>query len=65
MEDPDYKKPVDFLQWLIEAAQGDEQKTGHLCARIQVLNFASIHTTSIVQIHGLTSTDLDFHEYII
>jgi hypothetical protein len=47
MQDPDYKKPVDFLQWLMDFAQGDEQRTGHLCARIQVLNFASIHTTSI------------------
>ena len=48
MQDPDYKKPVDFLQWLMDFAEGDEQRTGHLCARIQLLNFASIHTTSIV-----------------
>src|SRR5271156_2624465 len=46
MHDPDYKKPVDLLQWLIDSAKGDEQKPGHICARIQVLNFASIHTTS-------------------
>ena len=48
MKDPNCKKPVDVLQWLMESAQGDETKTSHLCARIQTLNFAAIHTTSIV-----------------
>lgn len=58
MRDPDYKKPVqstlalliqiDFLQWLIDSAEGTEAATDALCMRIAVLNFSSIHTTSIV-----------------
>ena len=39
---------VDFLQWLMDYAHGIETETGHLAARVQMLNFASIHTTLIV-----------------
>ena len=49
MQYPDFKKPVDFLQWLMESAQDDEARTDNLCARMLLLNFASIHTTSIVK----------------
>ena len=65
MQHPDYKPPVDFLQWLIKSAEGDETGTGHLCARIQVLNFASIHTTSIVHLPTPKGSDIDFYARIV
>ena len=55
----EYEKPVcqfparltqtDILQWLMDCATGIEAETDHLVARIQVLNFASIHTTLLVR----------------
>jgi cytochrome P450 len=56
----DYKKPVetssnsayfqnDLLQWLMDAAQGSDASTEQLALRTLVLNFASIHTTSVVR----------------
>ena len=59
MQNPDYEKPVhftlvlltqvDFLQWLIDSAEGSEATINALCMRISLINFSSIHTTSIVK----------------
>ncbi|OBZ73117.1 Ent-kaurene oxidase [Grifola frondosa] len=46
-------KPNDLLQWLMEAAEGEERKSEALVLRILTLNFASIHTTSITFTHAL------------
>jgi Cytochrome P450 len=56
--DKDYKKPVpphpstliqnDFLQWLLDLAVGIEATDDYLVSRILVLNFASVHTTTLV-----------------
>lgn len=43
-----YEKPLDFLSWLMEAAQGEEQTIENLTRRILVVNFAAIHTSSMV-----------------
>jgi hypothetical protein len=61
MEYPGYKKPVyrvpnlrvnamqdDLLQSLIDSAKGRETETEYICRRLVLLNFASIHTVSMV-----------------
>ena len=55
---------MDVLQWLIDSAEGIEAQTDHLAARIQIVNFASIHTTLIVCLVQFRLT-LDFHSCII
>lgn len=37
-----YEKPLDFLSWLMEAAQGEEQTIENLTRRVLVVNFAAI-----------------------
>lgn len=62
-----YKKPVleviyncsykdDAIQWLMDSAKGIEARTEYLTSRILMLNFGSMHTTSMVSI-GLFFTD--------
>jgi hypothetical protein len=57
----DYQKPVyplsesanskaDLIQWLMDSAQGSETETHHLVSRILMVNFAAIHTSSMVSI---------------
>ena len=38
----------DMLMWLMEEAQGDERSTRNLALRILTVNFAAIHTSSMV-----------------
>ena len=37
-----------MLMWLMEEAQGDERSTRNLALRILTVNFAAIHTSSMV-----------------
>ncbi|KAF8662095.1 hypothetical protein AX16_001205 [Volvariella volvacea WC 439] len=46
-------KPNDLLSWLIESATEEQQKTENLIMRVLFLNFAGIHTTSMVLTHAL------------
>lgn len=39
----------DLLMWLMEEAKGDEQSDRNLALRVLALNFAAIHTTSMVR----------------
>ena len=39
---------VDFLQWLMDSAQGIERTPRALCTRILVVLFAATHSTSLV-----------------
>lgn len=53
------KKPVllllsvliqnDFLQWLMDYAKGIEARPDYLALRMQLINFASIHSTTVVR----------------
>ncbi|TFK50189.1 cytochrome P450 [Heliocybe sulcata] len=40
-------KPNDLLQWLLEDAEGEERDVEHWTMRVLLVNFASIHTTSM------------------
>ncbi|TFK56598.1 cytochrome P450 [Heliocybe sulcata] len=40
-------KPNDMLQWFLEDAEGEERDLEHWTMRILLVNFASIHTTSM------------------
>jgi cytochrome P450 len=51
--DKDYKKPNDFLQWLLDIAVGSEATDDYLVSRILVLNFASVHTTTLTYTHAI------------
>ncbi|GJJ07762.1 hypothetical protein Clacol_001967 [Clathrus columnatus] len=42
------EKPVDILSWLMEEAVGEERSIENLTKRILSLNFAAVHTTSMV-----------------
>ncbi|OCH88082.1 cytochrome P450 [Obba rivulosa] len=46
-------KPNDFLQWLMDVAEGEERTVRALVLRILVLNFAAIHTSSNTFTHAL------------
>jgi cytochrome P450 len=41
--------PQDMLSWLIQAAPSHELNVAELTRRVLTLNFAAIHTTSIVR----------------
>jgi len=43
----------DFLSWLMDNAEGEEKEDWALVARILVLNFAAIHTTSMALTQAL------------
>lgn len=43
-----YLLQVDLIQWLLESAEGVEKETDQLVSRILMVNFAAIHTTSMV-----------------
>ncbi|TFK62284.1 cytochrome P450 [Pluteus cervinus] len=56
-------KPNDLITWMIEEAKGDQLTVGNLGVRALFLNFASVHTSSMVTTHALF--DLCVHpEYI-
>ncbi|KAF9047875.1 cytochrome P450 [Panaeolus papilionaceus] len=44
-------KPNDFLQWLMDTAQGNDAKDDELAVRILLLNLAASHTTSRTFVH--------------
>ncbi|PSS38083.1 hypothetical protein PHLCEN_2v63 [Hermanssonia centrifuga] len=46
-------KPNDMLQWLMEAAEGEEREVRALVLRILTINFAAIHTSSHSFTHAL------------
>ncbi|EKM51971.1 uncharacterized protein PHACADRAFT_128033 [Phanerochaete carnosa HHB-10118-sp] len=46
-------KPNDLLQWLMEAAEGVEREPRALAARLLMVCFAAIHTTSMSFTHAL------------
>ena len=50
---PDYQKPVDFLQWMMDAADEDEGKPYKLAHRQLLVSLASIHTTTMSAAHAL------------
>ncbi|KIJ50513.1 hypothetical protein M422DRAFT_27187 [Sphaerobolus stellatus SS14] len=46
-------KPLDFLSWLLDEAEGEERTPEKLTSRIVHMNFAAVHTTSISFTHAL------------
>ncbi|EKM50862.1 uncharacterized protein PHACADRAFT_128456 [Phanerochaete carnosa HHB-10118-sp] len=46
-------KPNDLLQWLMEAAEGIEREPRALAARVLIVCFAAIHTSSMSFTHAL------------
>ncbi|KAI0691476.1 cytochrome P450 [Cytidiella melzeri] len=46
-------RPNDMLQWLMEAAEGSEAELPALAQKLLVLNFASIHTSSMACVNIL------------
>ncbi|KAK1999549.1 cytochrome P450 [Colletotrichum falcatum] len=52
--DPDYQKPDDMLQWMIEAQEKSGDKDDKKLARYQLgISFAAIHTTSLTATNTL------------
>jgi cytochrome P450 len=45
---PPEERPNDMLSWLMEDAVGEEREPQNLSLRILAVNFAAIHTTSMV-----------------
>ncbi|KAF4986043.1 hypothetical protein FDECE_16157 [Fusarium decemcellulare] len=43
----------DILQWMIDAATGDERLPDNLAQRILILSLASIHTTAMTMTHSM------------
>jgi len=52
---------VDLLQWLMDTAKGEETRTDRLIARLLAVNFASIHTASLVCPCTYVNLITDFH----
>lgn len=51
--DPDYVKPSDMLQWMMDAANPNDGRPEKLAHRQLLLSLASIHTTTMSALHGL------------
>lgn len=51
--DPDYKKPSDMLQWMMDAADANDGQPHKLAHRQLLLSLASIHTTTMSAAHAL------------
>ena len=49
--DPDYQKPNDFLQWLMDDARPDEAHPDDIAHRQLLVSLAAIHTTSMSVSH--------------
>ena len=47
---PPEERPNDLLSWLMEDAVGDERDPLNLTLRVLAVNFAAIHSTSIVSL---------------
>jgi cytochrome P450 len=53
---PSEERPNDMLSWLMEDAVGEEREPRNLTLRTLLVNFAAIHTTSMVSVsfsHGI------------
>ena len=48
-----YEKPIDVLQWMMDAAEGDEVSPSKLAHRQLLLSIVSIHTTTMAATHIL------------
>jgi len=51
--DPDYVKPSDMLQWMMDAANANDGQPHKLAHRQLLLSLASIHTTTMSAAHAL------------
>ena len=51
-KDPDYVKPNDMLQWMMDAANENDGQPHKLAHRQLLLSLASIHTTTMSAAHG-------------
>lgn len=51
--DSQYEKPTDILQWMMDAATGEEKKLENLSQRILILSLASIHTSALTMTQAL------------
>lgn len=49
--DPDYEKPSDFLQWMMDEARPDEAHPDDIAHRQLLVSLAAIHTTSMSVSH--------------
>jgi len=46
------KKPFDFLQWMMDAAEGDHRDPKDLNLRMLGINFAAVHTSTMTFTHA-------------
>ncbi|KZT50828.1 cytochrome P450 [Calocera cornea HHB12733] len=46
------KKPFDFLQWMMDAAEGDQREAKDLNLRMLGVNFAATHTSTMTFTHA-------------
>lgn len=53
LNDPDYQKPEDLLQWMMDDAEGWESDPNSLALRQLVVNLAALHTTSMATTHAV------------
>lgn len=51
--DPEYQKPNDMLQWMMDAANENDGQPHKLAHRQLLLSLASIHTTTMSTAHAL------------
>ncbi|CAK97056.1 uncharacterized protein An11g09260 [Aspergillus niger] len=49
----DYTKPADILQWMMDAATGQEAEPGDLAQRMLILSVTSIHTTTLTMTQAI------------
>jgi cytochrome P450 len=50
---PGYVRPNDFLQWMMDAAAGEERRPEKLAHRQLILILASVHTTTMAGAHAV------------
>ena len=64
---PPEERPNDLLSWLMEDAIGKERDPFNLTVRVLAINFAAIHTTSMVSgfLHPISGLELIFGEDIL
>ena len=48
-----YEKPTDLLQWMMDAAKGEERAPENLAQRTLILSLSSIHTTALTMTQAL------------
>ncbi|KAJ3571229.1 hypothetical protein NP233_g3894 [Leucocoprinus birnbaumii] len=53
MKEEKAEMPDDLVTWLVEEAEGEDAKVENLGMRILFINFAAIHTTSMIMSHVL------------